>query len=139
VVQPAATSSVTDTLFAIGIDSENSFRWLVTGTTLVAQQVLSGVATDLFSAPYDRTTHRFLEIRHDGTNAVFATAAGTSGVPGAWTTRVQTAWNAGIAVTAVRFEVKAGTRDPHPNPGSAVVDNSRQPFPMPRTNHPPSR
>jgi len=111
-------------MLTVGIDSSNYYRIFVSGGTLVLQQRIAGVKTDV-SLPYDGVAHRFLRIRHDGASGqvVWETAPGNGGVPGAWTLRHQAAWNtAAVPVTSLRFELKAGTSDAQPAPGTVVFD-----------------
>jgi acid phosphatase len=126
-VQPAASNSNAFTMFAVGNDTNNFYRFYVSGSSLVCEQKIGGTKGQVGSTAYNATTQQFLRIRHDtGTgNVVWETAPNNSGTPGGWTQQCSEAWNtAAIPVTSVLFEMKAGTSVPEPNaPGTVIFDN----------------
>jgi hypothetical protein len=58
---------------------------------------------------------------------VFETASDNGGVPGSWTIVSSASWNtSAVPVTAVRFELKAGTWQTESTaPGTVIFDNFR--------------
>lgn len=128
-LQPASTSGVTYTMFTVGINNANYYRWYVTGTQLIAQQNLGGTKQDLTPLTYVPADHRFLRISHEGSDVVFSTAPGSGGVPGAWTERSRQPWSGAVPLTAVRFELKAGTSSAQTAPGTAMFDTFKAAVP----------
>ncbi len=131
-VQLAKPPSVTTTafaMFAVVRDSSNFYRWYQSGTALVAQKKIAGAKVALVNMPYDAAAHQFLRIRRayslsTGMNeVVFETAPNNGGVPGTFTVRYREAWDAHVAATSVKFELKAGTSAAELSPGSAYWDN----------------
>jgi len=93
----------------------------------IQKKINGGSKVTLATLPYDAVNHRFLSIRHDAASGqvVFETAPDNGGVPGNWTTRYSESWNtAAVPLSAVRFEIKAGTWQVEANaPGSVFFDN----------------
>jgi phosphatidylinositol-3-phosphatase len=126
-VQPAASNSNAFTMFAVGNDGSNFYRFYVSAGSLVCEKKIGGTKTQLGSVVYNSVSHQFLRIRHDAStgNVVYETAPNSSGVPGAWTQQCSELWNTtAIPVTSVLFEMKAGTSVAEPNPpGTVIFDN----------------
>ncbi|HZS27344.1 MAG TPA: alkaline phosphatase family protein [Candidatus Angelobacter sp.] len=126
-VHPAAANSNAFTMFAVGNDVNNFYRFYVSGGTLVCEKKIGGTKSQLGSTTYDSVAHQFLRIRHDNGsgNVVYETAPNNSGSPGAWTQQCSEAWNTtAVPVNSVLFELKAGTSVPEPNaPGIVIFDN----------------
>ena len=116
-------------MFTAGIDPHNYYRIYVEGGIFICQARIGGTKRNLFTAAYNPTTHRYWRIRHDSIsgNVIFETASDNGGLPGTWTMRFSERWDtAAVPVTAVRFEVKAGTWQPEPvAPGLVIFDNFR--------------
>ena len=129
-VRPPAMTGVTYAMFAVGINSTNYYRWQVSGERLYAQSSIGGTKVNLASIPYDSVAHRFWRIREVAGQVEFHTAPGTGGVPGPWTRRASAAWNAALPLSSLKFEMKAGTLDPHANPGTAVFDTFKAAIPI---------
>jgi hypothetical protein len=128
-VQPARTAGVTYSMFVVGINSTNNYRWYVSAGRLYAQSNIGGVKMDVATFPYDPVAHRFWRIREVAGRVEFHTAPGTGGVPGAWTRRAAAPWSGAIPLGSLKFEMKAGTLDPHANPGTAIFDTFRAAVP----------
>jgi phosphatidylinositol-3-phosphatase len=126
-VQAAASNSNAFTMFAVGNDSSNFYRFYVSGGSLVCEKKIAGTKSQIGSAVYDAVNQQFLRIRHDASsgNVVYETAPNNSGSPGSWTQQCSEAWNTtAVPVTSVLFEMKAGTSVAEPNaPGTVIFDN----------------
>src|SRR5581483_1910296 len=128
-VQAPNTATPAYAMFAIGVDVNNFYRWYESGNTLVAEKKLAGTKTTLATLPYDAVADQFVRIRTElnaatgSRDVVFETAPDNSGVPGAFTVRYREPWDARVALTAIRFEIKAGTSDAIASPGTASWDN----------------
>ena len=119
VVQTTTTlNSSADTIFAIGIDSNNWCRFVEENGLLYFQQKVAGVKTST-NQFYDASQHRFWRFRHDSAQdaIVFETSADGS----VWTVRRVVA--RGFAITSLRVELDAGSASPTSNGGTAIFDN----------------
>lgn len=126
-VQPTASNSTAFTMFEVGNDSNNYYRFYVSGASLVCEQKIGGAKTSLATITYSAVAHQFLRIRHDSAagNVIYETAPNNNGVPGPWAQQFIGTWNTGaVPVTSVQFGMKAGTGTPEPNPpGTVIFDN----------------
>ncbi|PYP87045.1 MAG: hypothetical protein DMG65_17710 [Candidatus Angelobacter sp. Gp1-AA117] len=126
-VQPAASNTTAFTMFAVGNDSNNFYRFYVSGTSLVCEQKIAGTKTSLATITYNSVAHQFLRIRHDSAagNVIYETAPNNNGVPGPWLQQFTGTWNTtAVPVTSVLFEMKAGTSFTETNPpGTVIFDN----------------
>lgn len=127
-VQPAASNSNAFTMFAVGNDVNNFYRFYVSAGSLVCEKKISGAKSQIGAAiTYNSVSHQFLRIRHDPTtgNVIYETAPNSGGAPGTWTQQCSEAWNTtAVPVTSVLFEMKAGTSVAEPNaPGTVIFDN----------------
>lgn len=112
----AATAYILQ-LFA---DALNSYQWVQLSGTIKAQKVVNGTTTDLFSASWSSSTHKYLRIRESGGTVYFDTS--TSGSAGAsWTNRGSTTIASAFAVTSlfVQFGASCGNIA---SPGSLKLD-----------------
>lgn len=102
------------------IDGLNYYEWTQTSTTLKARKIVAGVATDLFSATWSSTTHKYLRIRESG-GTVFFDSSTSASAGAAWTNRGSTTIASAIAVTAlfVNFGASCGNIA---SPGSFRLD-----------------
>jgi endonuclease/exonuclease/phosphatase family metal-dependent hydrolase len=129
-VHATNTGTAAYSMFAMGSDSNDFYRWYESGNSLVAEKKIAGTKTTLVDVPYDTTADQFLRIRRQynsstGTNEViFETAPNNSGVPGTFTIRYQQSWDTHVAPSSLRVELKAGTSDAIVSPGSATWDNA---------------
>jgi hypothetical protein len=126
-IQPPATGT-TDAwaLVAIGKDSNNYYRWEIgQGNITVLKKMAGGAKQPLHTEPYNATNHQFLRVRHSGTSVIFETAPNNNGSPGTWAPFYSEAWDTtNLPVTAVAFELKAGSTNAQPvAPGTVVFDN----------------
>lgn len=128
-IQGPASSTKADAMFTIGRDANNYYRIYVEQGVLIFQARIAGTKRNLFTVAYNPTTHRYWRISHQQSNGtvVFETASNSGGVPGTWTIQASEAWNnAAVPVTAVLFELKAGTWQVETiAPGSVTFDNFR--------------
>jgi hypothetical protein len=118
VVQVTNVNDWADTVFAIGIDSQNWFRFVKERDQLYLQTKVGGVKTST-NVPYNSAQQRFWRFRHDAATdqVLFETSADGVG----WVTRRTVA--RGIPVAALRVELSAGTFNWNNAPGTAVFDN----------------
>lgn len=128
-VQPPSASTKADAMFTIGIDAHNYYRIYVEEGVLICQSRIASVKRNLFTVAFNAVTHRYWRIRHEtGTgNVVFETASDSGGLPGSWTIRYSEPWDtAAVPLSAVMFELKAGTWQAEPSaPGVVIFDNFR--------------
>ncbi|MFL6208692.1 MAG: carboxypeptidase regulatory-like domain-containing protein [Pyrinomonadaceae bacterium] len=138
------TTSNAETIFGLGSDSQNNYRfvvtsvgnasasvkaqlarsgyhWILTETgalVLVFQVRVGGVVTQEV-IPYDPTAHRFWRVRHDApVNAIlFETSPDNS----AFTERYRKVLDKSVSALAV--ELTAGTATPTAGGGTAIFDN----------------
>jgi hypothetical protein len=126
-VQPAASNSNAFTMFAVGNDTNNFYRFYVSAGSLVCEKKIGGTKTEIGSTAYNAVSQQFLRIRHDATtgNVVYETAPNNSGSPGTFTQQCSEAWNTtAVPLGSVLFEMKAGTSVAEPNaPGTVIFDN----------------
>ena len=127
-VQPAATTTGAFSMFSVGRDASNYYRWYVSAGRLVAEKEIGGSKTTLVDIGYNAVGHQFLRVCHDSStgSVVFQTAPNSGGVPGAWFQHHAEAWNAtAVPLTTMLFEMKAGTSAAEIAPGTAAYDNFR--------------
>jgi hypothetical protein len=135
VVQTAVNSA--NTVFAIGTDSNNWYRFVIEDGQIYFQEKINGAKTST-NITYDAVQHRFWRFRHDqaADQLVFETSADGT----VWTTRRSVARQ--LTLTAVRVELGAGTWGYVSAPGKAIFDNfmlvsNSPPPPPPPGNTPP--
>ena len=124
---PASASTTAYAMFTVGTNVSNYYRLFVSGSTLVAQKKIGGTKTD-YTFAYDAAGDQFLRIRHDAATGqvVWETAPSYGGSPGAWVLRRAEAWQTtAVPLGTVKFELKAGTSDAQPTPGTVAFDNFR--------------
>ena len=127
VVQAPASSTKADVMFTIGKDANNYYRIYVEEGVFVCQAKIGGTKRNPHTAVYNPFSDRYWRIRHDQAtgDVVFETASDNGGAPGSWTQRHRERWDvSSVPVTAVIFELKAGTWQPESaSPGVVVFDN----------------
>lgn len=127
--QAPNTATPAYAMFAVGSDGNDFYRWYESGNSLVVEKKLSGTKTTLLKLPYDAAADQFIRIRTEvnattgGRDVVFETAPNSAGVAGTFTVRYREAWDARVLVTAIKFEIKAGTSDVIASPGTTWWDN----------------
>jgi len=126
-VQPPASNTSADMMLTVGSDSGNYYRIYIEAGSLILQKRIGGTKITLSSVAYNAVNHRFVRMRHDSATGrvVFETATGSSGTPGTWVQAYSEAWNtASVPLTAIQFELKAGTWTTEANPpGNVIFDN----------------
>jgi hypothetical protein len=131
VVQPPNAGDIeAHAMLGAGRNSDNYYRIRISGDTVAAEKRLaSGAKVTLATLAYDSPNHQYLRIRHDAASGsvVFETApaGGAPGTPGAWSMMTSDSWDAvNVPLSAVAFELKAGTTGAQPNPpGTVAFDN----------------
>jgi hypothetical protein len=140
----AAIGEQTVTSFAIGNDSNNYFRFVVTaasltnlgpefaalenqraaspagsGPMIVFQSKAGGVST-MNMAPYNAVTDQFWRFRYDAVNQIIFFETSADGI--VWNVRLQQS-RAGATLDSLISELIAGTFNATINPGLALFDN----------------
>ena len=129
--QSPSLSTTAYSMFAVVKDTNNLYRWYQSGDALVVEKKVAGVKAALATLQYTPATHQFLRIRKAANAAtgtqdvVFETATDNGGLPGTFTERFREAWDARVAATSLKVELKAGTSVPEFGAGSAYWDNVR--------------
>jgi len=133
VIQTGLSTTAADAMFTIGTNVNNYYRIYVEGTNLIVQRrIAGGSKVTMLTMPYNATNHAFWRIRHDSSsgNVVFETAQNNAGAPGTWASLYSEAWNANVALTAMQFELKAGTfQNETSAPGTVIFDNFKAAHP----------
>jgi hypothetical protein len=123
-VQAPVSTTKADAMFTIGRDADNYYRIYVEEGIFICQAKIGGAKRTLFSSAYSSAVHRYWRIRHDQAtgNVVFETSGDLAG---SWLVRYSEQWNAAsVPLTAVVFEIKAGTWQPESvSPGTVIFDN----------------
>ncbi|MCU1288828.1 MAG: hypothetical protein JWN60_1057 [Acidobacteria bacterium] len=114
--QKTAGSAVT--MFSVGTDKDNWFSFRAKGSSLYLESRKAGVTTDI-TLSYSAVQHRFWRVRHDPLSDTVAFETSADG--NIWTTQWSVA--RGFAISAVKFELIAGTGGAVAAPGSARFDN----------------
>ena len=134
----AASNTAGDAMLTIGTDANDYYRIYVESGNLICQRRAGGAKTTLATQPFNAASDVYLRIRNDsaGGNAIFEVAPNASGSPGTWTQIYSEPWNSAVSLTALLFEVKAGTFQAETNPpGTVVFGNFRAA--VPQTTLPP--
>ncbi len=129
---PTITSSKAETIFSVGIDSDNFLRFRAKGTTLYLESSING-STDRNAIRLNPTNQRFWRFRHNlaSGNVIFETSANGSTYTSVWNVSKPFALNDLLA------ELSAGTSNSIGVPGKAefdnftVASNSTDPTPTP--------
>ena len=115
----AAPQNGTDTVFAIGVDKNNYYRFVVNGALLYLQEKFNGVVTQT-SIAFDATNHRFWRIRHDTATNQIVFETSPNGVTN-WNERRSITRR--IALTAAYIELSAGSPKSIAAPPKSIFDN----------------
>jgi hypothetical protein len=118
VVQTAG--DMADTVFAIGIDSNNWYGFVMEGGTLYLQSKVTGEKLAK-SIPFSATQHRFWRIRLDSTNNTISWETSRDGI--SWMNQRREVVQ--IDITSMHLTLSAGTYQVTASPGIAVFDNFR--------------
>ncbi len=108
-----------DTVFALGTDPNNRYRFVVEDGVLYFQFKVGGGASDSVGVPYDPAQHRFWRFRHSfaANQIIFETSPDGN----AWTARRAVAPQ--FASTALKIEIGSGSFVPSGSTTTAVFDN----------------
>ncbi|HEX8456366.1 MAG TPA: hypothetical protein VF656_03510 [Pyrinomonadaceae bacterium] len=114
------TAGTANTIFAVGIDSNNWYGFVIEGGKLYMQSKIGGKknSTDI---PYNATQHRFWRLRHEAMDNEILWETSTDGEN--WT--VQRRLTPQLSLTNLYIYLGAGTYLNESNPGTAVFDNFR--------------
>jgi len=127
VAQPPSSSTAADAMLTVGSDGNDFYRIYVEAGNLIGQKKVGGNKIQLFSTAYSSTNFKYLRIRNDSTSGKvsFETSAVVAGIPGPWTSQYSEQWNtSSIPLSAIEFEVKAGTWQAEANaPGTVGFNN----------------
>jgi hypothetical protein len=118
VVQKTFASA--DTIFAVGIDSNNWYRFITEDNQLYFQDKVAGTKNGI-SVAYNATQQRFWRFRTNTTANQLFFETSSDGLT--WTT--QRTVTVQFNITASRIELGAGTFAVQYAPGTAVFDNFR--------------
>ena len=113
-----AAEGAAETIFSLGVDGNNWFRFAAQAGQLLLQTRVGGVDT-LSSMAYDAAQHRWWRLRHDRREeqVIFETSAdGAAWVPRRGVPRK-------LSLTALTVELGAGSASSVGAPGKAVFDN----------------
>ena len=125
-VQVPSSATQANAMLTVLKDSSNHYRVYTEGGQLGFEVKVAGRKTLLGTIAYDPAAHAFWRIQHDPSSdqVLFQTAPDSGGVPGTWITRATTGRS--VPLTAVRFELKAGTWKAEASPpGTAAFDHFR--------------
>ncbi|HEX8148482.1 MAG TPA: hypothetical protein VF591_14980 [Pyrinomonadaceae bacterium] len=119
-VEVVQAAEAADTVFAIGVDSDNWYGFVAEEGTLYLQSKIKGVKSPK-SVPYDAARHRFWRFRLDsaGNTVTWETSPDGS----SW--EEQRRETLQMDITAVHVTLSAGTYKATKAPGMAVFDNFR--------------
>ena len=114
----AAPVNGADTIFAIGADSNNYYRFVVSGSLLYFQEKFGGVVTQT-SIAFDAVNHRFWRFRQDllTNQVIFETSP--NGIN--WNDRRSITRR--IPLNATRIELSAGSSRSIPVSPQSIFDN----------------
>jgi len=115
--QGAGTGTTSTYFLCREIPDVNAVRWLIAGTTLLAEYRVASTNTTVFSAAFDATAHRWLRFREDAGTVYWDTSP--DGV--VWTNRAT--WVSTITLTALKVALGSGYYGTESSPAPAVVDN----------------
>lgn len=120
---PATGTTDAWALVAVGKDANNYYRWEIgQGNITALKRMAAGAKQPLHTEAYVAANHQFLRIKHSGTSVIFETAPNSNGSPGQWTPFYSEAWDTtNLPLTAVAFELKAGSTNAQPVPPDKVV------------------
>lgn len=113
-----AASSKAETIFAIGIDDDNYFRFRAKGKTLYLETATNGSDSDTGTS-FSSSRDRYWRFRHDASadKIHFETSSNNS----SWTIRRSV--NRTFAINALHAELVSGTSASISSPGKTVFDN----------------
>jgi hypothetical protein len=111
-----STTGLADNTFALGVDTNNWYKFIQEGGTLWVETEVAGVMSVVTTVPYNATAQQYWRFSHTaGNNQLrFQTSPDNS----TWTT--VTTINASVPVSALYAGINAGTWKAETSPGVAV-------------------
>jgi hypothetical protein len=119
-VQVTVGTGSTDTSFALAVDTNDWYRFIVEGGNLYLQAMVAGAKSGT-AIPYSATADQYWRFRHS--SALGQMFFETSATGASWTTQWQT--SAAVPVTSLFIGLDAGTWGSDQNTGEAVFANLR--------------
>jgi hypothetical protein len=119
-VEVVQAAEAADTVFAIGVDSDNWYGFVAEEGTLYLQSKVKGVKSPK-SVPYSAARHRFWRFRLDSASNTVTWETSPDG--SSW--EAQRRETLQLDITAVHVTLSAGTYKETKSPGTAVFDNFR--------------
>jgi hypothetical protein len=130
------TGDSANAMFSAASDTSDVYRIYQTGAAGAQRHAVEKKIADqkqqLASVPYDPASHQLLRIRHDYRPSVGVDDAVFETSPASALNFVELyrePWDPAIQSRRLVFELKAGTSDKEPLPGTAVWDNFRVALP----------
>ena len=114
-----APTGGSDTIFTIGIDSNNYYRFVVSGALLFFQEKSNGVLTQT-SIAFDPSNHHFWRFRHDPVTDTIVFETSPNGVTN-WNDRRTVVRH--VVLTTARIELGGGTSHTVAGPAKSIFDN----------------
>jgi hypothetical protein len=114
------TESTANTIFAIGLDSNNWYGFVIESGKLYMQSKIQGKKNSI-DIPYSPTMHRFWRLRHEATLNQILWETSSNGET--WVVRRRLTPQ--IPLTELYIYLGGGTYLNEPNPGTAIFDNFR--------------
>jgi hypothetical protein len=125
-VRVSQTPTVSGNLMVmdVGLDRDNDFRWTLNGPDIFIESVMATAYANPYAVAFNPAAHRWLRIRHTAAGNIEWHGSGVDPptTEANWTllgTRALT----GMAITAVRVDLIAGTNPPNATPSTAIFDN----------------
>ncbi len=119
-VQVTAGDGSTDTSFALALDTNDWYRFIVEGGNLYLQAMVAGVKSGT-TIPYNSTNQQYWRFRHNSASSQMFFETSSTGL--AWTTQWQTA--AAVPVASLFIGLDAGTWASDQNTGQAAFSDLR--------------
>lgn len=105
----------------LGTSNVNTLQWHSVGSSLIAAYHVSSAVTTVATLALSSTDHKWLRIRHNGTQVVWDTSPDSS----TWTQ--QATWTPTFSLTNLQVTIGSGFTGTEPAPGTAIVDNVNVP------------
>ena len=119
-VEVVQAAEAADTVFAVGVDSDNWYGFVAEEGTLYLQSKVKGVKFPK-SVPYSAVQHRFWRFRLDSASNTVTWETSPDG--SSWEAQRREALQ--MDITAVHVTLSAGTYKETKAPGTAIFDNFR--------------
>ncbi len=119
-VQVTGGSEYTDTSFALAVDTQNWYRFIVEGGALYFQTMVAGSKSGMTVA-YNAAAQQYWRFRHSSASGQVFFETSVNGT--SWTTQWQV--SPAVPVTSLFVNLDAGTWGPDQNSGQAIFANLR--------------